>query len=137
MGTSRHILQALAAQLGHTSSMTEHYLNMSGIGQQQNTVREQHNASAQRRRALIARLSGPEFIAETGKCKVGAPQCRVDSDCLTASFPPWDSSAHDVPKNMSSSAPQAAHGLLREWHDLDRTDALTVHLSALDQQLRS
>ncbi|HDR9358309.1 TPA: hypothetical protein QDB44_004206 [Burkholderia vietnamiensis] len=41
-----------------------------------------------------------------------------------------------IPKDVSGSKPQA-HGVLRDWHDLDRTDALTAHLAALDKQLRS
>lgn len=39
--------------------------------------------------------------------------------------------------DMHHGCARSVQGLLREHHDLDRCDALTAHLSALDQQLRS
>lgn len=131
---------ALAAQLGHSSqSLTGHYVKMVGPDRRQDS---EQKALAAFIKGVSAILKERFYIETTfGVCPAVPLACapHLQSPCSSAPMEQCDSSQRDRSRGLHEASHQApfAPGLLREGSDLDRTDALTAHLSALDQQLHS
>lgn len=82
-------------------------------------------------RQLVSETSACMLLADAGVCPVengridAAELCRASS--IGATLPSGDEQVRKP----------ASPGVRRQWHDLDRAEAMMAHLFALDEQLRS
>ncbi|MGF6288656.1 hypothetical protein QFZ98_000489 [Paraburkholderia youngii] len=111
--------EALVAQLGHLcQSMTEFYLR-----------------AAQAEACII----NGRTRTNTGKCRVDSHSPTIDLKlCLSAGMLPVKPSALNLSQYVQEARRRTliSRGLLRDWSDLDRTQALAAHLAALDERFR-
>lgn len=126
--------KTLAALCLHSNiSMAMRYLDALMCGRRESERSEEINAFDEKMKVFISHISDRVLLTNTGECPIGNSQIDpVDCSPCRMHF----ISVQVRKRGEHSVAQSSAPGLLREWHDLDRIDAMSAHLRALSQQLQ-